>query len=67
MSAINETIGEVTEYMFTPKCCGCKHYLKHLSCKAFDIIPDNIVFNEIEHSVVIDGQKGDFVYASVSN
>ena len=67
MSAIIEKVKEVTEHMFTPKCCSCKHYLKHLSCEAFDIIPDNIVFNEIEHNKVIDGQKGEYVFETVSN
>lgn len=62
MSAIHEEIKEITEYMFTPKCCTCEHYLKHLSCKAFDSIPDNIVFNRIEHDKVIDNQQGEYIY-----
>ena len=45
--------------------CGyCKNHIDGLKCKAFDIIPDEIFFNELDHDKIIEGQKGDFVFES---
>lgn len=49
----------------TPKCIRCKHYDSDglgITCKAFpDSIPDVILKGE-EHTAVIEGQVGDFVF-----
>ena len=45
-----------------PKCETCKFKILGAGCSAFDEIPDEIYYNEKEHSEPIKGQKGDFVY-----
>lgn len=48
-----------------PKCRTCVHYKSLLTCAAFDVIPDDIILNEVEHNKVRKDQKGDFVYVKV--
>ena len=56
--------------LWRPECFNCKHYLpnpneEHYSCKAFDIIPEKILFNKIAHTKPIKGQKGKFVFEPI--
>lgn len=45
-----------------PICNECKHRLEGITCKAFEVIPDEILFGENDHSKPLPGQKGDFVF-----
>ena len=47
---------------FFPICNNCKNKLENLSCKAFETIPDSILFGENNHSKIIEGQKGEYVF-----
>jgi hypothetical protein len=44
------------------KCISCKHHIKAFKCEAFDDIPIQIFGEEIEHDVIYEGQKGEFIY-----
>ena len=45
------------------KCETCIHRIKGTSgCKAFDVIPEEIYFEENKHDKPIKGQKGNFVF-----
>lgn len=46
-------------------CNSCIHKENGLKCKAFDVIPDDILFNKVEHNKVMESQKGDFVYTKI--
>jgi hypothetical protein len=48
-----------------PKCRTCLHYLGVIRCKAFAAIPDEILFNEVEHDKVRPDQMGEYVYTKV--
>lgn len=44
-------------------CDACKHFIKGLTCAAFDLIPDQIIEEGAEsHDHVMPGQKGDYVF-----
>ncbi|MCZ2101118.1 MAG: hypothetical protein LC107_06230 [Chitinophagales bacterium] len=45
-----------------PKCNICKHHISGLKCKAFDRIPNDIVFDREEHNKVQPDQKGQYVF-----
>ncbi len=45
-------------------CEQCVHFIEGCKCKAFDIIPVEIVFNAEQHNAKMDGQKGDYVFMS---
>jgi hypothetical protein len=45
-----------------PICNDCKYRLKAYSCKAFNNIPNDIIFGRNDHSKPLKGQKGDFVF-----
>ncbi len=49
------------------RCNDCKNIIEGFKCKAFDLIPDDIISGENDHSQVIKGQKGDFVFDIVDN
>lgn len=55
----NEYFGEF------PYCNNCKNFINELKCKAFDNIPNKILFNDVKHDKPIKGQKGDFVFEPV--
>lgn len=47
------------------RCVLCKHFdlnSKELICKAFDRIPDDIVFNKFVHDTRHPLQKGDYIF-----
>ena len=43
-------------------CEDCKHFIKGLQCKAFDIIPIEIFDNPEGHTSIVSGQKGKYVF-----
>jgi hypothetical protein len=45
-----------------PICNTCTHHIEGLSCKAFDVIPDIILFGDNDHSKSLAHQKNDLVY-----
>lgn len=45
-----------------PICNNCKHRIEAYKCKAFDRIPKDITFGRNNHSKIIPGQKGKFVF-----
>lgn len=49
------------------RCIDCKNHIEGFKCKAFDSIPKDITSGENDHSQVIKGQKGDFVFEMVDN
>jgi len=42
----------------TPLCGLCKHRIGAWSCKAFDIIPHEIMFNRVDHKKPYKGDHG---------
>lgn len=49
------------------RCLDCKHYIGDFQCKAFNNIPDEVIFGENNHSKIIAGQKGDYIFEIVNN
>ena len=45
------------EFVF-PVCNTCKNYLKDLSCRAFDRIPDEILEGRNDHSLSMTNDRG---------
>ena len=45
-------------------CEDCKHFLFGARCRAFDLIPIEIYEDPEAHTVVVPGQKGDYVFAT---
>lgn len=46
-------------------CLECKHFIhdKKFTCKAFPKgIPNNILFNEVEHNKRIKGQSEEYIF-----
>ena len=43
-------------------CEDCKHFVRGLTCRAFDIIPLEIFDNPEGHTEVVPGQNGDYVF-----
>lgn len=46
-------------------CNSCKHRISGKKCKAFDVIPDDIIFGRLKHEKALPGQKGDYVYEKI--
>jgi len=45
-----------------PICNTCVHHVEGLTCKAFDVIPDSILFGENNHSKSLKKQQNKLVY-----
>jgi hypothetical protein len=45
-----------------PICNTCVHHIDGLTCKAFDVIPDSILFGENNHSRPLKNQQNNLVY-----
>lgn len=45
-----------------PVCNNCKHHISGFRCLAFDKIPEDILSGDNNHSQIIDGQEGEFVF-----
>lgn len=46
-------------------CEQCAHFIGGTTCKAFDIIPIDIIFDAERHNKIIEGQKGDYVFKAI--
>lgn len=44
------------------RCEDCKHYIEFAKCKAFDIIPIEYAGIGENHTKVLKGQKGKYVF-----
>jgi len=45
-----------------PICNTCVHHVEGLTCKAFDVIPDSILFGDNNHIKPLKNQKNKLVY-----
>lgn len=45
-------------------CEQCIHFIGGCTCKAFDTIPMYIVFDAEKHNRLLEGQKGNFTFAT---
>ena len=45
-------------------CEQCAHFIEGTTCKAFDTIPIDIIFDAERHNNTIDGQKGNYVFTA---
>lgn len=44
-------------------CWDCRHFCdRNMNCAAFDVIPDRFMENAENHTSVVEGQKGTFVF-----
>ena len=43
-------------------CAKCKNYLKDRKCKAFEIIPNEIISGKKDHSKPLKNQKNDITF-----
>jgi hypothetical protein len=64
MSAITE---ENIKPNKQPICNNCKNHIKGLKCRAFEIIPDEIIFNEIKHIKPLKRQGNAVVFEPLDN
>ena len=46
-------------------CEQCAHFIEGCKCKAFDIIPIEIIFDAEKHNQKMKGQKGDYVFEAI--
>ena len=54
-------IDKIEECPYT--CEHCKHFVKGLTCAAFDIIPIEIMQDGAEsHDHIFEGQKGNYIF-----
>ncbi|CAB4218855.1 hypothetical protein UFOVP1596_47 [uncultured Caudovirales phage] len=49
-----------------PVCNKCKNHIDGLKCKAFDVIPDAIIFGDNDHSKPLPGQGNNIIFESVN-
>lgn len=47
---------------YHPICNLCKHHIEGLKCKAFDVIPNEIILGENDHQKPLPNQNNDLVY-----
>ena len=50
-----------------PVCNNCQHYEGFGVCKAFLDIPDDIIDGKNNHSKIIKGQIGDFIFKKIKD
>ena len=49
----------------TPRTCSeCRHFISGAKCRAFDLIPIDLLHDAGTHDKILDNQKGDFVFIS---
>lgn len=46
-------------------CNNCTHHIKGIKCKAFAIIPDEIIFGKNDHSKPLADQGNELVYQQI--
>lgn len=59
---MNKTIDEKMDASMLPICNTCQHHIKGMKCKAFDVIPDEIIFGKNKHTKTIKEQHGTYTY-----
>lgn len=64
MSAITE---ENIKPNKQPICNSCKNHIKGLKCKAFELIPDEIIFGNNKHAKPLKRQKNNIVFEPLEN
>ena len=64
MSAIIENVNRKEVKSFFPICNDCKNHLKGLKCKAFNEIPEIILFGKNDHSKPLKNQKNKVIFES---
>jgi hypothetical protein len=52
-------------YSKQPVCNNCKNKLRGLQCRAFDRIPDDILYGRSEHKKPYKDQKNDLIYEPI--
>ena len=63
MSKFNE---KFTQNYNLPICNYCKNHIKGLKCKAFDVIPDEIIFMKNNHTKPLPEQKNNIVFEPIN-
>ena len=58
---VEEPSKEEIKRMF-PICNNCKNHIGDLKCKAFNIIPNEILFGKNDHSKPLKGQENDIIF-----
>lgn len=43
-------------------CWDCKHFVRGATCRAFDLIPPEIIDNPEGHTEIVPGQTGNYVF-----
>ena len=66
MGAITETVKKNALSQMTPSCNVCKNHIGGLKCKAFDVIPDEIIFGEIKHNKPLKNQENNIVFEPIN-
>lgn len=46
----------------SPVCNDCVHYIDGTKCRAFNVIPDEILLGDNDHSEPLAGQKNNLVF-----
>ena len=62
MGDLNEKASKKTALSSLPICNTCKNHINGLKCKAFDEIPDSILFGDNDHSKPLSGQKNNIIF-----
>ena len=50
----------------TPQCCNCRNNIDFKKCKAFDVIPKNILECEFDHTKKHPKQNNDILFESIT-
>jgi hypothetical protein len=53
--------------MENDRCLKCKNYLSELKCLAFDLIPNEILLDENDHSEPLKQQGNNIVFEAIEN
>lgn len=67
MGNINESLKLKEVLQMSPICNKCKNHIDGLTCRAFIIIPDEIIFGKNNHSKPLPNQDNDIVFESIDN
>ena len=61
-----QEIGHTRNIITVSQCeAECKHFYRSkpgFSCKAFDLIPKEIIDGKVEHNKILPGQKGNYIF-----
>lgn len=59
---INEKVKKLKQAGEFPICNTCKNHINGIKCRAFDSIPDEILFGKNDHSKPLKEQSNDIVF-----